>query len=312
MDAMDGANRYAGRRRLEWPTWVVLIGCHALWAISLLFWDALGVLVAIPAAIAVALHSSLQHEVLHGHPTRSGLVNEALVFLPVGLAIPYRRFRDLHLKHHNDERLTDPYDDPESFYLPPDAWGRFRAIPRALFTVNATFAGRLVIGPALALYGFWRGDLKLILAGDRRVQGGWARFAAGLVPVLGILWWAGVPLWQYVLLAAYPGLSLIMVRSFIEHRAAREATHRSAIVEAGLFWRLLFLNNNYHSVHHQRPSVPWYRLGEIWRAERDRVLERNGGYYVHGYGEVARRWGLRQREPVVHPDLFFGRPPESP
>ena len=41
----------------------------------------------------VALHSSLQHEALHGHPTRHAPVNEALVFLPLGLFYPFRRFK---------------------------------------------------------------------------------------------------------------------------------------------------------------------------------------------------------------------------
>ena len=60
-----------------------------------------------------AAHSSLQHEALHGHPTRSAALNEALVFLPLGLLFPYRRFKMLHLRHHNNSALTDPYDDPE-------------------------------------------------------------------------------------------------------------------------------------------------------------------------------------------------------
>ena len=39
-------------------------------------------------AYLVALHGSLQHEALHGHPTRSAVVNELLVFLPVSLWFP--------------------------------------------------------------------------------------------------------------------------------------------------------------------------------------------------------------------------------
>jgi fatty acid desaturase len=39
------------------------------------------------------------------------------VFLPIGLVWPFRRFKALHLRHHADERLTDPFDDPESYYL---------------------------------------------------------------------------------------------------------------------------------------------------------------------------------------------------
>lgn len=301
--------RPTGRDAFEWPTWTVLAVCYVLFTLVLTFWTIAWPLIAIPAAITVGLHSSLQHEVLHGHPTRNRILNELLVALPLGLFIPYRRFRDLHLKHHNDERLTDPHDDPESFYLEPAAWGTFSPVARVLFTVNATFIGRLTIGPALAMFGFWRAEIRLMRAGDRSVQGAWIRHAIGLALMLVILWDAGIPLWQYVLFAAYPGLSLIMVRSFIEHRAAEDATHRTAVVEACMFWRLLFLNNNFHAVHHDRPTVAWYKLGALWRSDREQVLSRNGGYLIPGYGAVLRRWGLRQREPVVHPFGEFQPPP---
>ena len=45
----------------------------------------------------VTLHGSLSHEVLHGHPTRSALVNELLVFIPISMWFPYRRYKSLHL-----------------------------------------------------------------------------------------------------------------------------------------------------------------------------------------------------------------------
>ena len=310
MHKRDDTGRPAGREAVEWPTWVMWVFCHLLWAVSLVFWDTLWPLIAAPAAISVALHSSLQHEMLHGHPTRHSLLNEALVCLPVGLFIPYRRFRDLHLRHHNDARLTDPYDDPESFYLPVGDWGRLSPLGKALFMVNATFIGRLVIGPALAMAGFWRSEIRLMLGGDRRVMGAWLRHGIGLVPVVTGLVLLDVSLWQYALAAAYPGMSLIMVRSYIEHRAADQTLHRTAIVDAGLFWRLLLLNNNFHSVHHAHPNVAWYRLEGIWKRNRDRILADNGNYYLRGYGEVLRRWGLRQREPLVHPYRGWDQPPD--
>lgn len=293
----------SGRMKVEWPTWAALIGCHSLWGLSLAFHEMLGWWFALPGALAVAFHSSLQHEVLHGHPTRSSALNEALVFLPLGLAIPYRRFRDLHLRHHNDERLTDPYDDPESFYVTEDEWTMASRIMRWLRSVNGTFAGRMVIGPPMAIWGFWRADAASNRAGDARVRDAWVRHAIGVVPVIGLIWAAGMDLWFYVLAAAWPGMSLIMVRSFIEHRAAEQAAARTAIVDAHWFWRLLFLNNNYHSVHHRYPTVAWYLIPERWRAERDEVLARNGGYYLPGYAAVARHWLFRRREPVIHPFL---------
>ena len=73
-------------------------------------------------AIAIAQFSSLQHEVLHGHPFRSRWLSEAAVFPGVTIYIPYLRFKETHLAHHHDPILTDPYDDPESNYVDPNVW----------------------------------------------------------------------------------------------------------------------------------------------------------------------------------------------
>lgn len=48
-----------------------------------------------------------------------------------------------------------------------------------------------------------------------------------------------------------------MIRSYFEHRAADDCKHRIVINEAGSVMRLLFLNNNYHLVHHDLPHLPW-------------------------------------------------------
>ena len=297
-----GASRAPVRRLLaEWPTWIALAGCYAALAASMAAYGIIGLAAFVPMAVAVAFHSSLQHEVLHGHPTRNAAVNEALVWLPVGLYIPYRRFRDQHLCHHHDIRLTDPYDDPESFYMAEGDYARLGPVMRTLLAFNATFAGRMLIGPALALAGFWRSELRLGLAGDREVRNAWAHHAAGLAVVVPAIWATGVPLWLYMLFAAYPGVSLIMVRSFIEHRANQDPKRRTAVVEAGRFFGLLFLNNNLHRVHHESPGAAWYRLPGMYAVDRARYLAENGGYLVHGYREVVRRWLLQPREPVVHP-----------
>ena len=290
----------SGRPEFEGPTWLVLAGCYTLWLIAVAAASALGLFVVLPLAIAIALHSSLQHEILHGHPTRNASINEALVFLPLGLFIPYRRFRDLHIRHHNDSRLTDPYDDPESFYLADCDLNRQCSVVRALLALNATFAGRMVIGPAMAMYAFWSSDFARVRAGDRRIIDAWIRHALGLVMLFVVLMPSGIGPLAY-LLAAYVGMSLIMVRSFIEHRAAEVAAERTAVVEAHWFWQLLFLNNNFHLLHHDHPSLSWYRLPQSWREQKEQVAARNGGYVLYGYGQVARRWLFRRREPYVHP-----------
>ena len=93
-------------RRVEWPTVGLLLACYTLWGVMTALYSEIGpVFLILLTAPLVTLHSSLQHEALHGHPTRSTAVNEALVFLPLGLLFPYRRFKMLHLRHQT--RIQD-------------------------------------------------------------------------------------------------------------------------------------------------------------------------------------------------------------
>ena len=288
----------------------MLGACYAAWVAVLLHHRALGPLWVPAAALLITLHSSLQHELLHGHPTRSRTLNELLAFPALGLFVPYRRFRALHIAHHRDECLTDPYDDPESWYLAPADWGRRGRLARALLAANATLLGRMLIGPPLALYGFWRADARLIRDGERDVAVAWLLHLGALLPVVLMLVLADIALWRYALFAAWPGMSMLMIRTFVEHRAAEAVGARTAVVEAGALPSLLFLNNNLHAVHHRVPSLPWHELPARWRAERHEVLRDNDAYHFpDGYTGVARRWLLRRREPLVHP--FSGERGES-
>ncbi|MEM6933233.1 MAG: fatty acid desaturase [Pseudomonadota bacterium] len=289
------------KRAIEWPTWIALIAMYAGWLAVLANYDVFGAWVCIPGALVLTFQSSLQHEALHGHPTRNALVNEALVFLPLGLFFPYRRFKETHLCHHNDTRLTDPYDDPETWYVADRDYETLSRPMRFVLRMNNSLAGRITLGPFLSVFGFTRSDIRSIRSGDRDVIGAWTRHVIGLTVVICILVYVGMPIWLYALGMAIPAVSLLSVRVFIEHRAAECPKQRSAIVETGWFWSLLFLNNNLHRVHHERPAVPWYKLPALWRAERDRFLADNGNYHLSGYGEVARRWLFKRREPVVHP-----------
>ena len=133
--------RLNAQLRFEWPTWLVLAGCYAVWLLSLAGYSRFGLWVFVPAAVCVALHSSLQHEALHGHPTRVAWLNEALVYPALGVFIAYRRYKDTHLRHHNDTHLTDPYDDPESFYLSEGEWSARCMVMCTLLRGPATWTG---------------------------------------------------------------------------------------------------------------------------------------------------------------------------
>jgi fatty acid desaturase len=102
--------------RIEWPTVFLIILTYVALATLMWFYYALPVWVIMPlAGYLIALHGSLQHEALHGHPTRNAALNELLVAINFSFNFPYQRYRKLHLIHHNDEHLTDPLLDPESY-----------------------------------------------------------------------------------------------------------------------------------------------------------------------------------------------------
>ena len=287
--------------RIEWPT----LGLLALAYGGIIFGTTWLATAALPLAIlltgvAISLHGSLCHEIIHGHPFRRLWLNEALVFPAVGLIVPYLRFRETHLAHHRDERLTDPYDDPESNFWDPQVWHGLPRWQQVLLAANNTLLGRMLLGPVVGTYCFVRSDLRKARAGDRSVRAGWLWHVPALVPVILWLSVADMPVWAY-LLAVYLSHALQKIRTFLEHRAHERARGRTVIVEdrGPLAW--LFLNNNLHVVHHAHPNRPWYELPALYHAHRDRFLRRNDGYRYTSYAEVFARYLTRAKDPVPHP-----------
>ena len=305
----SGENVPVGRRRLpfarpvdvEWPTLALLLGVFAAWAAALFWLSALLLWLALPVLVlALVLHSSLTHEVLHGHPFPSRRASEALVVVNLGLFIPYLRFRDTHLAHHQDARLTDPYDDPESNYFDPAEWVRLPGWVRSLLRLNNTLAGRMVVGPLVAQVVFMGGDLAAIRRGDRQVLKGWLMHLPGVFLVIWLVGLSPMPLWSY-LLAAYAALSILKIRTFLEHQAHERASGRTVIIEDRGILAFLFLNNNLHVVHHMHPRVPWYQLWRQYSSNRDHYLTRNGGYLYRSYAQIFQAHFLKAKDPVPHP-----------
>src|SRR5690606_26517137 len=178
----------------------LIAACYAAWlAAGTTLWAVWPLATLAILTLTVALQSSIMHEAAHGHPPRNGNLNELLVGLPIGLVYPYRRFKSLHLRHHADERLTDPFDDPESYYR---ALWQHETLPvwlKTLLKINNTMVGRFVIGPAIANAGFLATEAKLIAAGDRAVRRAWLHHAVGLAVVLPVaVFVVAVPFWLYL------------------------------------------------------------------------------------------------------------------
>ena len=281
----------------EWPTFAALLGCYGGW-IALLFGP---LWLSVPGlAVMIALQSSLQHEIIHGHPTRYPWLNVALVFASLNLLIPYGRFHDTHLAHHTDEWLTDPYDDPESNYLDPAVWNALPTWLQRVHVLNATLAGRLMIGVLISQYYFMRSDLRDICAGRKDVLRDWLLHIPAAALVIWIVIATGYPLWAYFL-AAYGGLALLKIRTFAEHRAHEDVQARTAVIEDRGFFAFLFLNNNFHSVHHMYPHISWYALPGFYQAQKGKFMLGNQGYIYKGYRQLFARHFFHCKEPVPHP-----------
>jgi len=288
------------------PTWLVIAGVYGGFLLLTWTYHALPPWLAAPLlAFVLAWHGSLQHETIHAHPTRSRRINAALGWPPLALWLPYAVYHETHLRHHGagDRGLTVPALDPESHYLDPAAFSGFGFVRQAAFRVNRTLAGRLVIGPAIAITRLWSHELRRQAAHSR--SGIRLAHAVGVAIVLG--WVVGVcqiPLSLYLLAVVYPSVSLSLLRSFVEHRAAPEPSHRTAIVETHPFWALLFLNNQLHQMHHARPDLPWYDLPLAWHEAALAADLGDGMHFPGGYSEVACRYLFRPFIAAEHP---FGK-----
>lgn len=292
-------------RRTEWPTVTLVATCYGAWLWLALAGDRIHPLAWIAmTTVVTTLYWSLVHEIVHGHPTRAVLLNYAMVCVPVGWVFPLARFRDSHLAHHATGALTDPFDDPETWYLARRHWNGLATLSRLLLTVNNTLAGRLLIGPAITLYRMLAGDLAAALrpgTGRGEVIRGWAFHLSGVAALAVFLsYQSAIPAWQFAA-AAYAGISVLLIRTFLEHQASEISGERTVIIEDRGPLAFLFLYNNLHVVHHTRPGLAWYRIPGFYRRHRDSFIRRNRGYVYRSYGEIFRRYFLTPKEPVVHP-----------
>jgi len=286
--------------QLDGPTLLLAVVIYGAWGALIWYNTVLPWWVIMPVgAYLIAWQFSLQHEAIHSFRGVPDWLRLAIVFPPLGLWFPYPLYRKSHSIHHRDQYLTVPGEDTESYYALQADWARMGRFQRSLLIFNQTLLGRLTIGPLLRLYKLATREIGRVRRGDYRHLPHWAVHAVAV----GVLFYfisgiCGMPWWQYILLVAYPGMSLGLLRAFIEHRAGDLPEHRTASVESNSFFGLLFLYNNLHVAHHLKPTLPWYEIPRYYRENRADLLARNQDYLFSGYGEIARKYFIR---PVFHP-----------
>jgi fatty acid desaturase len=290
------------RFTVNWRTFgiaVLILGGFLAWSLG---FHRLPLWLAAPlGSVLVAWYGSLQHETIHGHPTRSRQINSAMGGLPLSLWVPYPIYRLTHIQHHrhSGQRLTEVGHDPESFYLPPGHLARVGRVRRAILRANCTLVGRLTLGPAIAVATFWASEFHKMRTEHRRRR----VWLVHVFATAGVLAWVSVvchiPLLTYLLLVVYPSISLTHLRSFAEHRADDHLELRTNVVEAHPFWAALFLNNNLHVAHHAHPHVPWYELPRVWKTMKQSQARQ--GRVFEGYSEVIKKFGWRPFITAEHP-----------
>jgi fatty acid desaturase len=298
-----GVQARRARKAVEWPTIVLAVIIYGLWGVLTYFHASIPLWLWIPlGAWTVAWQTSLQHEIIHGHPTANRTFNRLLGCWPLLLWLPYESYRISHLLHHRDERLTDPLDDPESHYWTQEQWNELSPLHALVVRINSTFLGRVTLGPARSMYCFLTREFKAVREGNAMHRRIWTTHAVQVGVVLAwLIFVCGLNPIVYFLAIAYPATSLMLVRSFAEHRAESEVEERTAIVENAPIMGLLFLYNNLHVVHHEQPMMPWYEIPAWYRANRDRLVQTNGGLVYDSYFDIARRYFLTEHDTQLHP-----------
>ena len=289
--------------RGEKTTWGLALVIYVGWGALTWFHADIPLWLLMPlGAWFVSWQGSLQHETIHGHPTKSSRINTLVGFPPLALIMPYLLYRKSHLVHHQDTRITDPIDDPESYYVTQEDWDSWPSWLRQTIRLQNALVGRLLLGPAIAAAIMWIYEAKSILAGDREHLWFWVwHLPAVAVLMAWVMGVCGMPLWKYALCFAYPGVALTLLRSYAEHRPMAEVSERSVIVEAGPVFELLYLGNNYHYIHHRDPGLAWYKLRGRYQEYKEAILADNGCYLFNGYGEIFRRFAFRLKDEPVHP-----------
>lgn len=281
--------------RIELPTLLVAAKIHGGWLT--LTWGHASLplpLLALLDGLLVAWHGSLQHEIIHGHPTGRRVIDSLIGAVPLSLWLPYAIYRRTHLAHHATRHTTDPHADPESHYRAEAGGWRHR-----IALLEAPLAARLLLGPPLRIGLFLIDELRRASTESRLFVRDWLPHLMGVAVVL---WWlhhVDLPLLVYLAAFVYPGMALSLLRSFAEHRADGDPSRRAAIVRRPGLFGLLFLHNNLHAVHHARPDLSRYRLPAHFRTNRAAFAQAPA---YDSYLEIIRTYAWRAQDDVIHPD----------
>lgn len=292
-DALDrqaaaSARKYMGK--LAWPTVILglVMGASYLALVAMVITNFLSLWVAVPLVAAVTyLSYTVLHESVHGSIAGNNeslrWLNKALGYLAAWITmIPLTAHRHEHIAHHR--HANDEVHDPD-FHI-----GRM---------------GDSLLAPVHAGLKAWVRQLDYYARNrwsrapvNERVQLG-LEVAAALAPRLAVVaagyWVEGIALFCVAWLIG--AIVLLYLFAYIVHRPHEEVGRyldTSTVLlppslNALLSW--LWMYQNYHSIHHLFPRVPFYKYAELYRDIEEVMEAKRAPVY-----SVSRR-GLEQVTP---------------
>lgn len=292
-DALDrqaaaSARKYMGK--LAWPTVILglVMGASYLALVAMVITNFLSLWVAVPLVAAVTyLSYTVLHESVHGSIAGNNeslrWLNKALGYLAAWITmIPLTAHRHEHIAHHR--HANDEVHDPD-FHI-----GRM---------------GDSLLAPVRAGLKAWVRQLDYYARNrwsrapvNERVQLG-LEVAAALAPRLAVVaagyWVEGIALFCVAWLIG--AIVLLYLFAYIVHRPHEEVGRyldTSTVLlppslNALLSW--LWMYQNYHSIHHLFPRVPFYKYAELYRDIEEVMEAKRAPVY-----SVSRR-GLEQVTP---------------
>ncbi len=251
--------------------WLASFALMAQQAIAL---NLIGLLLCVHTMVLAAylLHEAAHHN-LFGNHTANHRLGETMSFIAGASYASFERIRHLHMRHHLDRADLACFDFKRLTQRVPGLRRGLEALEWAYIPATELLMHLQVV---------WRPFL------ERSQHPYRPRAAAMLVVRLGLLTLLG--LWSVKALLLYGLAYLLFLHAldffdafhhtfdqyFIEPDQALPSSNRNAAYEqantySNLISRrwpwlnLLVLNFGYHNAHHQRASVPWYRLAAYHR-----------------------------------------------
>lgn len=289
LTARSAAKAYMGA--FAWPT-VVLGGVLAVLYLATLAGVAgghLSVPVALPLIILITYGSyTVFHEAVHGSINGSNAslrwVNELMGYLAGAiLMIPLTAHRHEHMAHHRNTNQPEADPDYVVAQVTRSPLGILRANMRMLANqYSYYFKHRWQAAPRSQNLRFC---LEIAVAITLRL----AFMAQGL-------WVEGILLF---LVGGIGGFVLLMyLFAYVVHRphtaVGRYADTSTVLLDGpwGKVMTVLWGYQNYHSIHHLFPRVPFYNYPKLYREIEDTMIARGAPIYQLSFRGLKPRMGL--------------------